>query len=132
MSHDLVKKQIASVKDSGQIILPSYVCEAMGWEPGTDIVGTKVSGILVLQPAVQPKCCICQSVLRVKKVRDTFICQDCIENAEKNSLYECKFKVWDQGDGYEDECVEECGEFCDYGYYEDNEEDYDSDEFMRN
>ena len=97
-----------------------------------DIIGTKVNGILVLQPAVQPRCCVCQSVLHVKKVRDTFICQKCIECAEKSSVYEPTVKIWDGGEGYEDECVEECGEFCDYGYEIENERDYDSDEFMRN
>lgn len=97
-----------------------------------DIIGTKVNGILVLQPAVQPKCCICQSVSRVQKLRDLYICENCLENADKRLICSHTLKVWEEGEGYEDECVEELGEFRDYGHEVENEEDYDSDEFMRN
>lgn len=132
MSHDLIKKKIASIEACGRIVLPPYVCKTMEWEPGMDIIGTKVNGILILQPAVRPKCCVCLSELRVQKIRDLYICAYCLEHADKSVINEHTLKVWDQGEGYEDECVEEIGEFCDYGYEVENEEDYDSDEFMRN
>mgnify|MGYP001028202987 FL=1 len=132
MSHDLIKKQIAFIEACGRIVLPPYICKTMDWEPGMDIVATKVGGILVLQPAVRPKCCICGADLRVKKLLHTFICQNCIECAEKSTIYEHSIKVWEGRDDYEDECVEEIGELCDYGYDDENEVDYDSDEFMRN
>ena len=85
-----------------------------------------------MQPAVRPKCCICGADLRVKKLLHTFICQNCIECAEKSTIYEHSIKVWEGRDDYEDECAEEIGELCDYGYDDENEVDYDSDEFMRN
>ena len=118
MSHDLIKKQIAFIEACGRIVLPPYICKTMDWEPGMDIVATKVGGILVLQPAVRPKCCICGADLRVKKLLHTF--------------NEHSIKVWEGRDDYEDECAEEIGELCDYGYDDENEVDYDSDEFMRN
>lgn len=97
-----------------------------------DIVATKVGGVLVLQPSVRPKCCVCGADLRVKKLLHTYICQDCIGQGDKYLIWKKTAKVWDEGEGYEDECVEEIGELCDYGYDDENEEDYDSDEFMRN
>lgn len=130
MNHKFEEKRVTRIEYSGHMILPTYVSEAMGWEPGTEIMGTKVDGMLILQQ-FQPRCCVCQSVLHVKKVHHTFICEKCIACAEKSTIYEHCVKVWDEGEGYEDECVEEIGELCDYGYDDENEEDYDSDEFMR-
>ena len=48
MNHKFEEKRIMRIESSGQMILPTYVSEAMGWEPGTEIMGTKVDGMLIL------------------------------------------------------------------------------------
>lgn len=86
LEENMNEKRLAIVSPTGHIILSPDISETMEWEPGTEIMGSKVDGLLILEP-FRPRCTICDSVFRVKEVRDGFLCQDCINKAKKNSYY---------------------------------------------
>lgn len=74
----------------------------------------------------------------MKEVGNLFLCQKCIQRADQAPCYsgmDVARKNTSFPEEYEEDleevCVEECGEFRDYGYTPENDEDYDSDIFMR-
>ena len=87
LEESMKEKRLAIVESTGYIELSPDVSETMEWEPGTEIMGTKVDGLLILEP-FRPRCKICDSAFRVKEVRGEFLCEDCINRAKKNSFYE--------------------------------------------
>ena len=90
----LYKKPLAKVETFGHIELTPLVSEIMGWKPWTEIMGSKVDGLLILQQ-FRPRCCICGSTRRIKEVRDMFLCQSCIEEADEQAYYPYKGKSWE-------------------------------------
>lgn len=88
----LCEKPLAEVEIWGHIELAPLVSKIMGWKPGTELMGQKVDGLLILQQ-FRPKCCICGSMKRIKEVRDMFLCQDCIDAAEEQPYYPYKGKT---------------------------------------
>ena len=101
-------------------------------------MGTKVDGMLILQP-FQQRCRICGSMQHVKEIGELFLCQRCIQNANQAPCYSSMDAVRrttpfpeEYEEGLEDVCAEECGTLEDHGYPDENDTDYDSDIFMRN
>lgn len=90
----LYEKPIAKVETFGHIELAPRVSEVMGWKPWTELMGSKVDGLLILQQ-FRPRCCICGSIQQIKEVRDMFLCQGCIDEAEKKSYYSNVRKISD-------------------------------------
>ncbi|MCI8611621.1 MAG: hypothetical protein HFE66_06865 [Clostridiales bacterium] len=138
MEQNLEETYLAAVGPYGHIALSPQVSRIMDWEPGMEIMGTKVDGMLILQP-FQPRCCICGSVLHVKEVGNLFLCQKCIQRADQAPCYSGMDAARENTpfpeeyeEDLEDACAEECGALQDCGYPNENDEDYDSDIFMRN
>lgn len=132
MDEKFEEKYLATVGPYGHIALTPLASRVMEWEPGTEIMGTKVDGMLILQP-YQPRCCICGSVLQVKAVGDLFLCQKCIQRANQAPCYTGMDPSLPEEyeEDLEDICVEDSLEFRDYGHPVENDLDYDSDLFMR-
>ena len=69
---ELNETRVACVYSHGEITFPSYVTEIMGWEPGTEVMVSKVDGMLIVQP-FRSRCSFCGSMVDVKEVSDKFI-----------------------------------------------------------
>lgn len=87
LEDNLKEKRLAVVGNNGYIELSPDVSETMDWEPGTEIMGSKVDGMLILEP-YRPRCAICGYAFQVKEVRGGFLCQNCIDKAKKNPFYD--------------------------------------------
>ena len=142
---ELHEKRIDDVFAQGEVLIPAAVTEIMGWEPGTELMVSKTSEMLIVQEFL-PRCIICGSLQNVKEVLDKFLCQSCIELAEEMPFYHEKKKYIKKVCYENDEDLEDSSEnnpfaFQDYGQAEENDcddnnededdYDYDSDFFMR-
>lgn len=87
MEEDFAYLQIGEVFARGEILVPGAVTRAMGWEPGTELMASRTDELLILQRFL-PRCAVCGSILRVKAVRDSFLCEKCIQAAQAAPLYE--------------------------------------------
>ena len=77
---------LAEVETFGHVELAPQVGERMGWQPGTELMGSKVGELLILRQ-FRPKCCICGSKEMLKEIRDVFLCQRCIDAADAQPFY---------------------------------------------
>ena len=95
LENSMKEKRLAVVEHNGYIELSPDISETMDWEPGTELMGSKVDGMVILEP-FRPKCCICGSTEQIKDVRDMFLCQRCIDAADEQAYYPYKGKILDE------------------------------------
>ena len=58
MEEDFAYLQIGEVFARGEILVPGAVTRAMGWEPGTELMASRTSEMLIVQEFL-PRCMIC-------------------------------------------------------------------------
>ncbi len=95
LEYSMKEKRLAVVEHNGYIELSPDISETMDWEPGTELMGSKVDGMLILEP-FRPRCVICDSVFQTKEVRGKFLCQSCIDKAKKKSFYKYEGDLGDE------------------------------------
>ena len=50
LENSMKEKRLAVVEHNGYIELSPDISETMDWEPGTELMGSKVDGMLILEP----------------------------------------------------------------------------------
>ena len=95
LEHNIKEKRLAAVEHKGYIVLSPDISETMGLEPGTELMGRKVDGMVILEP-YRPRCVICDSVFQTKEVCGKFLCQSCINKAKKKSFYKYEGNFGDE------------------------------------